>query len=516
MHRFFNIAGPCYPQEHYIVPPLERLPDLTPLINQKQYFVIHAARQTGKTTLLHHLAAFLNGERKYYALYCPLEAAQVFPEPREGIRQIFYSLTYNIKNSGLPHAEDFGKGVKLEETAIVIRSALSDYCRILDKPLVLLFDEIDALQNGTLVAFLRQLREGYITRNTIPFPHSVALVGLRNIRDYKSRLREARQTLGSASPFNIVAEAFTLSNFTHTEMKAFYGQHTQATKQLFESSAVEKAYEYSSGQPWLVNAIAREIIVKILGNDYSKPVTSSLVEQAVQNIMLRRDTHIDSLLDKLKEERVRKVLDPLIAGQESMELLSDDVQYCLDLGLVKDGDTGLVPANKIYAEVIIRTLSYDSQYNFEKQIPNIWITPNGQLDMNGLMKAFQQFWRENSEIWEEKYDYKEAAPHLILQAFLQRIVNGGGSILREYAGGRKRMDLCVRYGDHQYPIEIKIQYGAKTIPEGLAQLSEYMDKLGEKTGWLIVFDRKKSKSWDEKVFWKTEKTEGKTVYVAGC
>lgn len=516
MNRFFNIAGPCFPKEHYTLPPLERLPGLLPLIHQKQYFVIHAARQTGKTTLLQHLTTFLNQEGKYYAAYCPLEAAQVFPEPKEGIRQIFYTLSYNIQNSGLPQAENFGKGVNPEETSIVIRSALSGYCRMLDKPLVLLFDEIDALQNGTLVALLRQIREGYVTRNAIPFPHSVALVGMRNIRDYKSKLREDRKTLGSASPFNIVTEAFSLSNFTRREIAALYRQHTNATGQVFEPAAIDKVFEYCSGQPWLVNAIAREVIVKILDKDYTQPITVPLVDLAAQNIMLRRDTHIDSLLDKLKEERVRRVIEPIIAGQENTGLLSDDTQYCLDLGLIKDGDTGLMPANKIYAEVIIRALNYDSQYHFEKQTRNVWISPAGQLDMNGLMKSFQQFWRENSEVWEEKYEYKEAAPHLILQAFLQRVVNSGGHILREYAGGRKRMDLCIQYGGSQYPVEIKVRRSPKTLPEGLAQLGEYMDKLGEKTGWLVVFDRDKTKAWDEKIFWKTENTGGKTVHVVGC
>ncbi|MCB0562546.1 MAG: hypothetical protein KDD09_26520, partial [Phaeodactylibacter sp.] len=99
---------------------------------------------------------------------------------------------------------------------------------------------------------------------------------------------------------------------------------------------------------------------------------------------------------------------------------------------------------------------------------------------------------------------------------LQRVVNGVGSILREYAGGRKRMDLCVQYGNYQYPVEIKVRYGPKTLPDGLAQLGEYMDKLGENTGWLVLFDRDKSKAWDEKISWETETVGGRTVYVVGC
>jgi hypothetical protein len=56
----------------------------------------------------------------------------------------------------------------------------------------------------------------------------------------------------------------------------------------------------------------------------------------------------------------------------------------------------------------------------------------------GLLKAFQEFLRENSEIWVEKYEYKEAAPHLILQAFLQRVIKRGGEIIRKYASGRRQ------------------------------------------------------------------------------
>ena len=113
----------------------------------------------------------------------------------------------------------------------------------------------------------------------------------------------------------------------------------------------------------------------------------------------------------------------------------------------------IFPANKIYNEVIIRTLSYDTQFQLIQKVKNNWIDHSGHIDINGLLRGFQQFWRENADIWIEKYEYKEAAPHLILQAFLQRIINGGGTILREYASGRERMDLCVIYENNKYPIE---------------------------------------------------------------
>ena len=219
----------------------------------------------------------------------------------------------------------------------------------------------------------------------------------------------------------------------------------------------------------------------------------------------------------MKEPRVQRIIEPIILGKTNeIDILSDDTQYCLDLGLIKDTKRILQPANKIYGEVIVQTLNFNTQFQLYSQIPNKWVDDLGRIDITGLLRGFQQFWRENSVICIEKYDYKEAAPHLILQAFLQRIINGGGTILREYAAGRERMDLCVVYQNNKYPIELKIMYSKSVVQEGLVQLSKYMETLGEKTGWLVIFDRSNKRNWDKKIFWKTEKIEGKTINIVGC
>ena len=136
--------------------------------------------------------------------------------------------------------------------------------------------------------------------------------------------------------------------------------------------------------------------------------------------------------------------------------------------------------------------------------------------MDFLMADFQQFWRENSAIWVERFQYKEAAPHLILMAFLQRIINGGGNIIREPAAGKGRLDLCVVYNDKKYPIEIKIRYDNTTLEKGLVQLADYMDVFGEKKAWLCIFDRSTDKSWEDKIYTEKRETEGgKTIRVVG-
>jgi hypothetical protein len=517
MKKYFNIAGPCNDKSHYMVPVLNRYKNINTLVEQGHYYVIHAARQTGKTTLIKALVNHYNSEGNYYALYCSLESVQVFTEAKEGIPEILNNLRFSIQYSNLPLKDLFAQNSNISEISTLIKSALSNYCSLLDKPLIIFFDEIDGLQNGTMITFLRQLRDGYISRPEINFVHSIALVGMRNIRDFKSKIRDNQLTLGSTSPFNIITKSLTISNFSISDIEGLYAQHTQATGQIFEKLVIEKIFEQTDGQPWLVNAIAREIIEEILENDYTREINIELVEQAIQNIILRRDTHIDSLLDKLKEPRVQRIIESIILGKSNeINILNDDTQYCLDLGLIKDNNRILEPANKIYSEVIIRTLNYNTQFHLYNQVPNNWIDNSGNIDMTGLLKGFQQFWRENSDVWVEKYEYKEAAPHLILQAFLQRIINGGGSILREYAAGRERMDLCVLYEKNKYPIELKLMYSKSVVQEGIIQLGNYMVTVGENTGWLVIFDRSNTKNWDEKIYWKTENIDGKIIYIVGC
>jgi hypothetical protein len=516
MKKFFNIAGPCIPQEHYMLPALQRNPEIQSLIDKKQYFVIHAARQTGKTTLLKSLVKQLNDQGTYYALYCSLETIQGINDPKEGIPAIVRSLNASLEFRKIFQNVDISHKIDYSDYNNIVKKWLAYFTEALDKELVMLFDEADCLSNDTLISFLRQLRDGFINRNDIPFPRSLALVGMRNIRDYKAKIREDSQTLGSYSPFNVITKSLTLGNFSKIEILSLYRQHTELTGQEFEQAAFEKAYYWTQGQPWLVNALARECVEEILQNNYTQSITEKHIDQAAENIMLRRDTHIDSLLERLKEERVKKVVQPVLLGTLDYNLSDDDTSYCIDLGLIKSESGKLLPSNPIYKEVIVRTLTLTSQHQLEGMYANVWVDEKGNLKLNELLQEFQQFWRENSDVWVEKYQYKEAAPHLILQAFLQRVINGGGHIDREYATGKKRMDLCVHFNSQKYPIEIKLWYGEKTLSEGIDQLSAYMDTLGENEGWLVIFDRSPVKSWDEKIYWQEEVSDNKVIKILGC
>ena len=155
--------------------------------------------------------------------------------------------------------------------------------------------------------------------------------------------------------------------------------------------------------------------------------------------------------------------------------------------------------------------------------------PDGRLDIPALLRAFQQFFRENSEIWLQGLPLKEAGPHLILQAFLQRIVNGGGRINREYALGRKYTDLYLEwpldeaqgfYGEVQKVVlELKILRNSldKTIADGVAQVADYAQRIGTQEAYLVIFDRDPEVDFDEKIWEKNGFKHGKlSVGVWGC
>jgi hypothetical protein len=244
-----------------------------------------------------------------------------------------------------------------------------------------------------------------------------------------------------------------------------------------------------------------------------------MIETAANKLIQRRVTHLDQLIDKLKEPRVRGVIEPMIKGESLAQMPVDDLLYTIDLGLVKRTSEGIKIANRMYAEVIPRELGFIAQTSMESNYQPAWyVKKDGSLDSEKLIENFQQFFREHSESWVESLDYKEAGPQLLLQAFLQRVVNGGGRIHREYGLGRMRTDLMVEWNDSsKIVIELKLLYKSleATIKQGLEQTYSYMDKTGSDIAHLLIFDRTKDKSWDEKIFRKEESYQDKTIVVWG-
>ncbi len=530
-YRFFNTAGPMIPEIHYQIPPLSRveLPEVLPLVREGKYFVLHAPRQTGKTSCLFALRDLLNsGEAgRWRAVYVNVETGQAGREDTaRAVRTVLGSLVREARTTlddAFPSSvwrdalESYGPDGAIE-------AVLSQWAAADPVPLVVMMDEIDSLVGDTLISMLRQLRSGY-GRRPRGYPHSVIVCGVRDVRDYRIRSTEGKAFLGG-SAFNIHSESLRLGDFTEAETRALLGQHTAETGQEFEDRALEAIWDLSRGQPWLVNSLAYHACFRDrAGRDRSQPIPASRIFEAKEEMVLKQRTHVDHLAHKLREERVRRVVEPLLSGGGvETRLQEDDVAYVRDLGLIARG-LPLRIANPIYREVIPRNLGSV----VEPTLPHetAWyVDESGALEAGKLLEAFQEFFRQHSEHWVDAFQYREAGPQLLLQAFLHRVVNAGGRIEREYGLGRMRTDLLIvwpRSGDipdaarQRIVIECKVIRGSlqRTLRQGLDQTRQYMDRCSSAEGHLVLFDRSAEKSWAERIFRREETAGGAPVTVWG-
>ncbi|CAN2045541.1 AAA+ ATPase domain-containing protein [Candidatus Magnetomoraceae bacterium gMMP-13] len=523
--KFFNTAGPVNCKKHYCLPPLERfnLDEILLLIDQEKYFILHAPRQTGKTSCMLALMDYLNKAGKYRCLYCNVEIAQGAREDvKSGMQAILNEISSEsfdfLKDSFLK--ENFSAILKQSGENAALNEALTRWAEKSQKPLVILIDEIDSLIGDTLISVLRQLRAGYHKHPKL-FPQSIILCGVRDVRDYRIHSNKNKAVITGGSAFNIKAESLRLGNFDLDEIKQLYNNHTEETGQKFNENIYPCVWELTGGQPWLVNALAYEVCFRIKeGKNRENPITLEMIKQAKENLIYRRETHLDQLSDKLKENRVQRVIEPILSGDDyPTDIPDDDIFYAKDLGLIKINGQMQI-ANKIYQEVIPRALTFSTQVNISQQT-NWYVNEDGLLNMKKLLAAFQNFFRKHSDRWCADFQYREAAAQLLLQAFLQRIVNSGGMVEREYGLGKQRTDLFITWnydgGVQEVVIELKIRYGnlEKTIKKGLEQTWKYMDKCGTNEGHLVIFDRSKNISWDEKIFCFKREFSGQKIMVWG-
>jgi len=250
MRKRFNIAGPCHSGKHYMLPPEARVTEIPPLIEEEGYFVVHAPRQTGKTTSLRSLATSLTAGGTYAAVLTSCKVGESAAADVELAIQAIIDRLEEEARRQLPAGLRPDPAERHADVVGAVRLAryLGRWSERCPRPLVLFLDEIDSLVEEPLLSVLDQLHAGYDNRPE-HFPHSVALI-------------------------------------------------------------------------------------------------------------LRRDTHLDSLVERLHLERVQRIVEPILTGELlSGDVLDDDFAFVRDLGLIRPGAQGLEIANPIYREIVPRVLT---------------------------------------------------------------------------------------------------------------------------------------------------------------
>jgi hypothetical protein len=537
--KFFNTCGPCFPDEHYMLPAVERIVGIDDLISSGINFVLQAPRQSGKTTSAHSAVEKINNEGKYYALYCTLEAAGVFSDIPATISFLCSIIRESLLKSGIPELQEvycdipvFDPGntygvpkmdlvpdtySSILNVATAVSRTLSAICCKLDRELIVFLDEIDRLTGDVMITFLSNLRSGYVKRKAMKFPRSIALIGTHSIRDFMMESRPDSESNGSATPFNVV-EPMTLANFTSDEVKSLYRQHTLATGQRFDDHVGDRVMYWTNGQPWLVNALPSISITRLFKSDFSIPVTVQHIDEATEYLKLRCLTHTDPLLSRLHEPRVQNVMETIFTGSKIQpdHISDDDLQYCLDIGLINQLEGTYSPANLIYADIFVRFLTSIYQKSLPRELADKFIGPEGP-DMSGLLKDFQMFLARNSGMMATGFSYKQCDAHFSLFGYMHKAFNGRVQVINEFASGTGFVDICAIFKNRSFPVEIIINDSGYSQTGSITQLQRHMNLCVSSEGWLVVFDRHSDKSWSDRLSWETMTLpNGSTLHVVGC
>jgi hypothetical protein len=353
--RFFNTTGPCNPDMHYMLPPEDRLvgAQLHRYIKDQLYWVLHAPRQTGKTTFLQSYLRQINSGNDAIAYYVSLERCKGVQEEEKGIPMICEAIKDFANNSGLPISN-----FDTKFHPFMIYNVLSDLSELVaPKPLVILFDDIDALEGKTLLSFLSEIRSSFSLRGVGKFPVSILFAGLRNIRNYGRGLDY------HTVPFNIIEDVVLLQNFNVENISELnveniselFAQYTQETRQQITQDALNYIYGQSKGQPCIVNSLLER------ATSISGTIEKRHIETICEQMELAHETHLDKLGIGLDDPRISNVIKTLMTGELDLDLIeSEEFEYCMDLGLVSRQRTMPMVANPIYKKVFARDKAFNN------------------------------------------------------------------------------------------------------------------------------------------------------------
>ncbi|RKZ54140.1 MAG: hypothetical protein DRR16_32030 [Candidatus Parabeggiatoa sp. nov. 3] len=469
--REFNTSGPCNPALHYTVMREALIASAQEKIKKERYFTLFAPRQAGKTTFFQLMIESLKAS--YTAIWISFENLSTVN------KEAFYQdLDEQLKEELLQY------GIQTNETITDPRS-LAHFFKTLDhiKPIVLVIDEFEGIPDCVLSEVMHTFRKIYHKREYYCL-HSLLLVGVSTI---------AELVISSASPFNITEE-LQIPYFTEEEVTALIGQYVSESGQAFEKNVIKAIYENSTGQPGLVCALCSYIVEK-LATDRCQQVTREHYYRAQHHFLSERfDKNIINIVQKAHEKRnfmLRLLFDD---GLLPFSIHDPNMAFLYANGVIdtKNGNTDiLVP---LYKKVLITafrpSINGETRHyiNSANETINQYITPDGYLNINELLKAYRAYVRRRGFRAFDTEHLKEAAWHYSLDGFINFFIQRlGGQTYVEVPSGRGRTDILIRYQGRTDIIETKVYSDNTYFKRGKGQLADYLKSESLSQGYYVVF-----------------------------
>ncbi|MCG9127012.1 AAA-like domain-containing protein [Candidatus Poribacteria bacterium] len=502
--RRFGTQGPVHPDRNYIVTRTEEIDDFIRRIQDGRYIVVFAPRQTGKTTFfLRALEVLANPESIYLTIQLNFEEyhnshqsifyTHLLQDIYDEIEKALQLRNERISNSLQTYIDDadLTEHISMRRFFMGLEKIIRKEYNI--ERIILIIDEFDGIPEEAVTGFLHSLRRIYLSDSTERCPHSVGIVGVKNI----TQLNFDR----SISPFNVQDE-FYLPNFNIEQVRELLLQYTHEVGQQFDPMVIESIHKQTAGQPFLVNRIAQILTEEL---EISKTETISIEHflKAHSQILHESNTNIEHLTSNVrKNPKFESILMKIMASDDSVpfnlrdELISELSTY----GVIRRSTDGMCEiANPIYLYTILQTFKptvngLEQQYLPEDTNNGFldYLTSDGNIQMMRLLDNFRDFIaRAGYKILEVPDTPQESVGRHLLLSYLEQFVKlVGGFMHIEVQTGRGRLDLLITHNQRKYIVETKVWRGNARYDAGKRQLASYLKTEGASEGYYVVFDHR--------------------------
>ena len=508
MAKCFNVNGSCDPEIHYMVDISEKLQKIKAMVDAGEYFTINKARQYGKTTTLNGLAELLQNEYEVIYLDFQMLSYGDFETEEKFVSAFSNELLINcmhipdsVKSNLETYAENTQKGVTLS----TLFRCLMHWCTLSERKIVLLIDEVDtATNNQVFLDFLAQLRAYYLKRRKIKVFQSVILAGVYDVRNIKRKIRPEDEHRTN-SPWNIAAKFQVDMSFSRKEIAGMLMEYEKDRSVKMDTAFMaDLLYEYTSGYPYLVSALCKELDEEISERkefaDKKDVWSKAGFLEAVKVLLVSANPLFESLTDKLNAyPELKNIIFRLLFQGQSIAYNPDDesIKTALMFGLIKIEDNNVLIANRIF-EIRLYNMFLTSAaeqgtdiYEAGARNKNQFIR-NGHLDMKRVLEKFVEYFDDIYGDRDEKFYEEDGRRYFML--FLKPIINGTGNYYIEArTRNTERTDMIVDYNGEQYIIEMKIWRGDAYREQGEKQLADYLEYYHLKKGYMLIFNFNKNK-----------------------
>lgn len=509
MGKEYNVTGSCNPEFHYVVDTGKKIDEIETLIGKGKYFTINRPRQYGKSTILESIERRLAAS-DYYIIFITFESMSRvdFLNEKNFIREFSRQLNKIFKNNKHLRLMDFVEKNKGIETFGQLDDFITGMMELIDKPVVLLIDEVDkSSDNQLFLNFLGLLRSKYLSRHKFRTFHSVILASVYDVKNLKLRLLPDEDTKYN-SPWNIAADFKVELCFSPAEIASMLTSYA-ADRKIDKMAAnvgllSDKLYYYTSGHPFLVSSLCKIIDEDILPDRKEKEWCEKDINEAFERLVSDdyTTTNFDDVYKNLENNKdLYDLVYKIIMDGEKISFNIGNPVIGLGslLGILASSPGGIVIHNRVYEQRIYNYMSSKIEtstpmegYNFRDN----FITMTNSLDFEKILLKFQEFMK--LQYSNNNRDFLEKDGRLVFLAFIKPIINGRGFDFKEVQiSEEKRLDIVITYLNHKYIVELKKWYSKEYHARGIAQLADYLDRQNMKTGYLLVFDSRKKKEWKQ-------------------